>query len=75
MISSIVSNKFIRFLIAGAINTLFSTAVFTLLIFLKLHYSMALLIAAILGILFNFKTTGKFGANRPLSMLSRMRVD
>ena len=49
---------FLRFLVVGGINTLFSYAVYALLILLGLHYVLAALIATICGILFNFKTTG-----------------
>jgi len=51
-------NQFCRFLFVGGINTIFGYSVFALFIFLKLHYSIASLLATILGILFNFKTTG-----------------
>lgn len=56
---SLIENKFIKFLIVGGINTLFGYLVYALLIMLNLHYSIAVLFATILGILFNFKTTGK----------------
>ena len=52
-------NKFLRFLIVGSINTLFSTTIYAILIFLKAHYAIAILVAQVLGVLFNFKTTGK----------------
>jgi putative flippase GtrA len=54
-----INNRFIRFLIVGGINTAFGYGIFALLIFLKLHYSIAALLATILGVLFNFKTTGR----------------
>jgi putative flippase GtrA len=50
---------FIKFILVGTVNTLFSYAVFSLLIFCGLHYTLALLIATVLGVLFNFKTFGK----------------
>jgi len=49
---------FLRFLVVGGVNTLFSFAVYALLILLGLHYVLAALISTICGILFNFKTTG-----------------
>lgn len=49
---------FLRFLVVGGINTLFSFAIYALLILLGLHYVLAALISTICGILFNFKTTG-----------------
>lgn len=56
---SYIDNKFIRFLIVGGINTLFGYLMFALFIFLNFHYSIASLSATVLGILFNFKTTGR----------------
>lgn len=50
--------KFIKFLFVGGLNTAFGYGVFALLLFLKLHYSLALLLSTVVGILFNFKTTG-----------------
>lgn len=59
MILSKIENKLIRFFIVGGINTIFGYSVFAILIFLKFHYSIATLLSVILGVLFNFKTTGK----------------
>ena len=42
----------------GGINTLFGYGLFALFIFLGFHYAMASFLATVLGILFNFKTTG-----------------
>lgn len=50
---------FLRFLVVGGINTLFSFTVYALLILLGLHYVLAALISTICGILFNFYTTGR----------------
>ena len=60
---NILNKEMITFLIIGGINTLFSYLVFSLLIFLKVYYIAASVIATILGILFNFKTTGTFVFN------------
>ena len=53
------SVRFIRFLFVGGINTLFGYLVFSAFILLQVHYAIALLLATILGILFNFFTTGR----------------
>ncbi len=58
LVKKIISKRFIIFLLVGGINTLFGYGIFALCIFLKLHYSLASLISTVLGILFNFKTTG-----------------
>lgn len=56
---SIRKNKFIRFLFVGLLNTIFGYSLFAIFIFINLHYSLAVLCSTILGVLFNFKTTGK----------------
>ena len=50
--------QFVKFLLVGGLNTLFGYSVFALFTFLRFHYSAATFLATILGILFNFKTTG-----------------
>ena len=55
--------QFIKFLFVGAINTLFGYFVFALMIFLKLHYTLAALISIVSSIIFNFKTTGSIVFN------------
>lgn len=54
-----IKPKFIRFLMVGALNTLFSLTVYWILVFLGVHYSIAVFVSNMLGILFNYKTTGK----------------
>lgn len=51
--------KFFRFLVVGVINTAVGYALFSFFIFLGIHYSLAALLGTILGIMFNFKSTGK----------------
>lgn len=51
-------NTFFRFLFIGGVNTVFGYSVFSILVFFRVHYSLALLLATILGVLFNFKTLG-----------------
>lgn len=50
--------RFIRFLLVGVLNTIFGYVVFASLVLLGVHYAIAAFVATILGILFNFKTTG-----------------
>lgn len=54
-----MKNQFVLFLFIGVINTLFSYGVFALLIFYKLHYTIAVMVATILGVIFNFNTFGR----------------
>lgn len=52
-------STFLKFIFVGSLNTLFGYSVFSLLTFCGIHYSLAMLIATIVGILFSFKTLGK----------------
>ena len=63
MICNIGLKNFLKFLIVGFINTLFGYCVFALLIYLNIHYTIASFVATVLGVLFNFKTYGKFVFN------------
>jgi len=53
-----VHYQVLRFLLVGALNTLFGFAVFSLFLYLNFHYSLASFLGIVLGILFNFKTYG-----------------
>lgn len=57
--SDSAKKQFIVFLLVGVLNTLFGYSVYALLIFIGLHYSLAVLLSTCLGVLFNFKTIGK----------------
>jgi putative flippase GtrA len=61
----VIEKQFIKFLFVGGINTAFGYSLFALLIYIGLHYSIAVFIGTILGVLFNFQTTGKlvFGSH------------
>ena len=52
------SPRFLRFLLVGALNSLFGYGCFALLLYLGIHYAVALFLATVIGVLFNFKTTG-----------------
>lgn len=53
-----IDTVFIRYILVGGLNTAFGYAVFGLLAFLGLHYSLAILFATVIGIIFNFVTYG-----------------
>lgn len=57
-LSIILRKQFVRFILVAGLNTLFGYGVFALLIYFGLHYSLAVLISTVAGILFNFKTYG-----------------
>ena len=59
----LIQNQFLRFLVVGGINTLFGYSVYALFLFLGVHYSLAAVLATIMGVLFNFKTTGRIVFN------------
>lgn len=50
--------QFVKFLFVGGINTIFAYSIYALCLFVGFHYTLATLISNILGVLFNFKTTG-----------------
>jgi putative flippase GtrA len=52
-------HQLLRFLAVGALNALFAYSLFALLIFLGLHYAAAVLLSTVIGVLFNFQTTGR----------------
>ena len=51
-------HQFARFLAVGIINSLFGYGCFALFLYLGLHYALALFLATIVGVAFNFKSTG-----------------
>jgi putative flippase GtrA len=65
MLERLLQRQFIRFLCVGVLNTLFGYSMFALLLLFGLHYSLASFLGTVLGVLFNFKTTGSivFGSH------------
>lgn len=55
----LVGNQFVRFVLVGGINTLFGVGVYCMAIFIGLPYFIATLVSNVLGVLFNFFTTGR----------------
>jgi len=51
--------RFYKFLCVGLLNTVFGYSIYLLLLFLGLHYAVAMFFATVLGVLFNFKTIGR----------------
>ena len=71
-IKNIKSILFYKYLLIGGVNTVFGYSVFAFLLFFGTHYSLAVLMATILGILFNFQTYGRFVfKNHSWSLLGR----
>ena len=64
--------RLLRFLLVGTLNAAFGYGIFALLVWLGLPYPAAIGLATVLGIAFNFQSTGRlvFGG-APLSRLAR----
>ena len=58
-IFSFIDEGFFKFLFVGALNTLFAYTLYAILITIGLIPNLALFLQYILGVLWNFKTTGK----------------
>ena len=52
--------EFIRFLCVGAVNTAFAYGLYAGFIFIGFHYALAVFFSTAIGILFSFKTLGKW---------------
>lgn len=64
-----------RFLLVGILNTIFGYGVFGLLILLKLNYRLAILIATLVGVVFNFFTIGNIVFNKnKLSLIFKFLI-
>ena len=53
------SEQFVLFLVMGGVNTLFYYGLFSLLIYIGVFYALAVVIATVCGVLFNFQTFGR----------------
>ena len=53
-----LDTKFVKFILVGILNTIFGYCIFATLLFIGFHYTLAVILGTILGIIFNFKTTG-----------------
>ena len=51
--------RFVRFLLVGGLNTAFGYGVYAGCLWLGMHYAIAGAISTVLGVLFNFKSTGR----------------
>lgn len=58
LFQSHIKSKFIRFLFVGGLNTVFGYGLYCLLIWLGVPFVWATLVSHVLGVLFNFMTTG-----------------
>ena len=59
LIQRLWQSRLLRFFVVGAVNTIFSYLIYAVLILIGAHYNLATLISTILGVIFNFFTTGR----------------
>ncbi|WP_024850587.1 GtrA family protein [Hydrogenovibrio kuenenii] len=59
MVSNIFDKRIISFILVGILNTIFGYSLFSYFIYLGIYYPISVLLATILGVLFNFKTIGR----------------
>lgn len=52
--------QLVLFGVVGVVNTIFGYGFYALLVWLGLHYELAALISTVLGVLFNFRSIGRF---------------
>jgi len=61
-----------KYLLVGGLNTAFGYCVFVTFLFFGLHFSLAVLISTILGVLFNFQSYGRLVfQNHSVNLLGR----
>ncbi len=58
-----LSLQFFRFLVVGAVNTMFGYSVFAMLILIGNTPTLALILTYVIGVVFNFSTTRRFVFN------------
>ena len=63
--------QFVKFLFVGLLNTLFGYAVFAALIYAGIPAMPALVLTYVVGVLFNFVTTGRLVFSRSSASLAR----
>lgn len=67
-----LEGRFVRFLLVGVLNTIFGYSIFAVLVLIGVHYAIAAFVSTVFGVLFNFKTTGRFVfSSRDNNMLIR----
>jgi putative flippase GtrA len=58
-LSRVPGRRFVTYLLVGGLNTVFGYGAFAVLFVAGLHYAAAAALATVLGVLFNFQTTGR----------------
>lgn len=52
--------RLLRFFIVGGVNTVFGYSAYAAFLFVGFHYAAAALLGTVVGVIFNFFTTGRF---------------
>ena len=61
-----------KYILVGGLNTVFGYCAFAVCLFFGFHYSLAVLVATILGVLFNFQSYGRLVfQNYSMTLLGR----
>jgi len=63
VLRQLYASKIIKFVVTGILNTIFGYAVYAALLFSGTHYLAALLLATIIGVMFNYFSFGYFVFN------------
>ncbi|HIE88243.1 MAG TPA: GtrA family protein [Gammaproteobacteria bacterium] len=63
--------KPVKFLVVGAVNTVFGYSCYAGLLFIGLHYSLAALFGTLLGIAFNYLSTSRYVFNARSASINR----
>ncbi len=58
-----IKHQAIIFILVGGLNTLFGYSLYAFFIYIGLRYPLAILFSTLLGILFNYRSIGKFVFN------------
>jgi putative flippase GtrA len=68
----VLNSQLLRFLLVGGLNTAVGYAIFAVLVWVGLPFPLAIGLATVLGVAFNFQSTGRlvFGG-APMSQLGR----
>ncbi|MDO8654254.1 MAG: GtrA family protein [Undibacterium sp.] len=62
-LSNLLDSRFIKFVLVGVLNTIFGYSVYAALLFIKFPYLIALLVATIAGVVFNYFSFGRIAFN------------
>ena len=70
-IISFLKKSYLKFIIVSLLNTIFGLGVFYLLIFIKIPFQFASFLGTLIGVIFNYNTTGRivFSSSRNIKTI------